>query len=91
MFVYYKLANVLKERNMKWIDLQNALKLSPSVVAKLQKNRNLNTETLDKVCSYLKLQPSEIMEWVENEEVLREREILAQIEALKKELATIKK
>ena len=91
MIVYNKLANYLKANNMKWIDLQNGLELSPSVMAKLQKNRNVNTETLDKVCTYLKVQPGEIMEWVEDESALREKEILAQIEALQKELATIKK
>lgn len=64
MIVYYKLANILKERNMKWIDLQNSIGISPSVMAKFQKNRGLNTDTLNKVCEYLKVQPSEIMEWI---------------------------
>lgn len=91
MLIYNKLGEYLKANGMKWIDLQNGIGVSPSVMAKLQKNRNVNTETIDKVCTFLKVQPYEIMEWVEDESVLREKEILAQIEALKKELATIKK
>ena len=50
MIVYDKLGDYLKANNMKWIDLQNAIGISPSVMAKFQKNRGLNTETLNKVC-----------------------------------------
>ena len=49
---------------MKYIDLQKDLKLSPSVIVKFQKNRTISTDTLNKVCEYLKVQPSEIMEWI---------------------------
>ena len=68
MIVYDKLGDYLKANNMKWIDLQNAIGISPSVMAKFQKNRGLNTETLNKVCEYLKVQPSEIMEWIPDAE-----------------------
>lgn len=49
---------------MKYIDLQNALGLSPSMTAKFTKNRIISTDTLNKVCEYLHVQPSEIMEWI---------------------------
>lgn len=68
MIVYDKLSDYLKANNMKWIDLQNAIGISPSVMAKFQKNRGLNTDTLNKVCEYLKVQPSEIMEWIPDAE-----------------------
>ena len=90
MIVYYKLANILKERNMDWKDLCES-GISINMPTKFSQNKNVNTDTIDKVCTFLKVQPYEIMEWVEDESVLREKEILAQIEALKKELATIKK
>lgn len=90
MIVYYKLANILKERNMDWKDLCES-GISVNMPTKFSQNKNVNTDTIDKVCTFLKVQPYEIMEWVEDESVLREKEILAQIEALKKELATIKK
>lgn len=53
---------------MKYIDLQNALGLSPSMTAKFTKNRTMSTDTLNKVCEYLKVQPSEIMEWIPDAE-----------------------
>ena len=64
MIVYNKLGDYLKSQNMKYIDLQNALGLSPSMTAKFTKNRTISTDTLNKVCEYLHVQPSEIMEWI---------------------------
>ena len=64
MIVYDKLGDYLKSQNMKYIDLQNALGLSPSMTAKFTKNRTISTDTLNKVCEYLHVQPSEIMEWI---------------------------
>lgn len=90
MIVYYKLANLLKERNMTWKDLRDC-GLAVNTPTQLSKNRNVNTDTIDKVCKFLKVQPGDIMEWVSDESVLREKEILAQMEALKKELEQIRK
>ena len=64
MIVYDKLGDYLKSQNMKYIDLQNALGLSPSMTAKFTKNRIISTDTLNKICEYLHVQPSEIMEWI---------------------------
>ena len=68
MIVYDKLGDYLKSQNMKYIDLQNALGLSPSMTAKFTKNRTISTDTLNKVCEYLHVQPSEIMEWIPDAE-----------------------
>jgi DNA-binding Xre family transcriptional regulator len=53
MIVYNKLGNYLKSKNMKYIDLQRELELSPSMTAKFTKNRTISTDTLNKVCEYL--------------------------------------
>ena len=77
MIIYNKLGDYLKSQNMKYIDLQRELGVSPSIIAKFQKNRTINTDTLDKVCTFLKVQPSEIMEWISNEEyekILKEKQ-----------------
>ena len=68
MIVYDKLGDYLKSQNMKYIDLQNALGLSPSMTAKFTKNRIISTDTLNKVCEYLQVQPNEIMEWIPDSE-----------------------
>ena len=68
MIVYSKLDDYLAAKGMKYIDLQSALNLSPSMTAKFTKNRTMSTDTLNKVCEYLQVQPSEIMEWIPDAE-----------------------
>ena len=94
MIIYNKLGDYLKLKNMKYIDLQRELNLSPSMTAKFTKNRTISTDTLNKVCEYLKVQPSEIMEWIPDAEYekanAKEAEILAQMDALKKQLEEVR-
>ena len=88
MIVYYKLANILKERKMQWKDLCEA-GISVNTPTKFSQNKTMNTEIIDKVCAFLKVQPGDIMGWV-NESDQKEREIQAQIDALQKQLAEVK-
>ena len=94
VIIYNKLGDYLKSKDMKYIDMQRELQLSPSMTAKFTKNRTMSTDTINKVCEYLKVQPSEIMEWIPDAEYekanAKEAEILAQIDALKKQLDEIK-
>ena len=88
MIIYRKLEKLLKERGMKWKDLCNA-GISPNMPVKFSKNKTMNTQIIDKVCAFLKVQPGDIMEWVENENELKIKSIEAQIaelQAKKKEL-----
>ncbi|MBC8556768.1 helix-turn-helix domain-containing protein [Jutongia hominis] len=93
MIVYSKLDDYLAAKGMKYIDLQRALNLSPSMTAKFTKNRTMSTDTLNKVCEYLHVQPSEIMEWipdVEYEKINAEKlAIEAQIAELQAKLKTM--
>ena len=91
MIVYNKLGHILKERNMQWKDLCEA-GVGTNTPTKFSKNRNMNTDVINKVCEYLHVQPSEIMEWIPDEEYNKSLEeeknaeiasIEAQIEALK--------
>lgn len=63
MIVYTKLGMLLKERKMSWSDLRKA-GLSQNMPTRFSKNENINGDTLNKVCEYLCVQPSEIMEWI---------------------------
>lgn len=67
MIVYDKLANLLKERNMQWKDLCNA-GISVNMPARFSKNKSVTIEIINKVCEYLCVQPSEIMEWIPDAE-----------------------
>ena len=93
VIVYDKLGDYLKSKNMKYIDLQRELALSPSMTAKFTKNRTISTDTLNKVCEYLHVQPSEIMEWIpdaEYEKANAEKQaIKAQIQELQAKLKQI--
>lgn len=88
MIVYYKLQNILKERNMTWKDLCEA-GISQNTPQQFSKNRNVSSDTIDKVCKFLDVQPGDIMEYVD-ENKAKEAEILAQMDALKKQLEEIK-
>ena len=89
MIVYYKLANILKERKMAWKDLSKC-GISVNIPTRFSQNKPVNTETIDKVCAYLKVQPGDIMEWVDEYEQ-KEKELLSQIELLQKQLAELKR
>ena len=67
MIIYDKLANILKERNIQWKDLCES-GLSVNTPTKFSQNRTMNTENIDKVCSFLNVQPGDIMSWISEEE-----------------------
>lgn len=90
MIVYYKLANVLKERNMTWKDLRMA-GLSQNMPTRFSKNENINSDTINKVCEYLQVQPSEIMEWIPDAEYEKANAELTAIDAQIAELMAKKK
>lgn len=88
MIVFYKLENILKEKNMKWKDLCKS-GISVNMPSRFSQNKSVSSDTIDKVCTFLKVQPGDIMEWVEDESALQEKEIQAQMESLKKQLEEI--
>lgn len=95
MIIYEKLAKILKDRNMQWKDLCEG-GLSINTPAKFSHNRTMNTENIDKVCSFLQVQPSEIMEWISDEEYQKQQdqkanEQIANIDAQIAELMAKKK
>ena len=61
MIVYYKLGNILKERKMQWKDLCNA-GISINMPTRFSQNKNISSDTIDKVCQFLNVQPGDIME-----------------------------
>lgn len=88
MIVFYKLKNILEERNMTWKDLC-ASGISQNTPQQFSKNRNVSSDTIDKVCKFLNVQPGDIMEYVD-EDKQKEAEILAQMEKLKKQLEEVR-
>ena len=64
---------------MQWKDLCEG-GLSINTPAKFSHNRTMNTENIDKVCSFLQVQPSEIMEWIPDEEYQKQQDQKANAE-----------
>lgn len=62
---YFRLFDLLNRRGMKKTDLLQVI--SSPTLAKLSKGDAVNTEVICKICSFLKCQPADIMEYVEEE------------------------
>lgn len=90
MIVYYKLAQILKDRGMCWKDLSGS-GISPNIPQKFSQNRNVNTDTIDKVCAFLDVQPGDIMEYAKDEKDIKRREIKIQMEALQRQMEELQK
>ena len=92
MIVYKKLEKLLQDRNMQWKSLCDA-GISVNMPAKFSKNKPMNTDIINKVCEYLQVQPSEIMEWIPDTEYNKANEkkqaIEAQIAELQAKLKTM--
>lgn len=64
---YKKLWKLLIDKDMKKKDLQKKAGISSASITKLGKNENVNTEVLQKICTALHCDISEIMEMVDYE------------------------
>jgi DNA-binding Xre family transcriptional regulator len=61
---YKKLWKLLIDRDLKKKDLRQMAGISPSTIAKLGRNENINTEILIKICRALDCDITDIMELV---------------------------
>jgi DNA-binding Xre family transcriptional regulator len=59
---YKKLWKLLIDREMKKKDLRELAGISPSTIAKLGRNENINTEVLVKICCVLNCNIGDIMD-----------------------------
>lgn len=88
MIAYYKLNALLEHKNIKKIDLQRKLKISPSTMANFSKNKYVAMSIIDKMCKELNCQPGDIMEYVDEKDEEKVK-IEAQIAQLQKQLEEI--
>ena len=91
MIVYYKLDKLLNERKITKTKLCKDTKISTNIVSKISKNEVFKTDTLNRICEYLHVQPSDIMEWIPDAEYYRANEEKIAIEAHIAELQAILK
>ena len=65
MITYYKLLDLLNRRNISKLELMEMAGISRETLAKLSKNESVTIQTIDKICTVLKCQPGDILEWNE--------------------------
>lgn len=64
MFDYEKLWKVLKSKGLKKVDLKTNVGITPTTLAKLNKNQNVSMEVLNRLCEYLECDIGDIVEHV---------------------------
>lgn len=63
---YKKLWKLLIDRDLKKKDLREMAGISPSTIAKLGRNENINTEVIIKICKALKCDICDMMEIIDS-------------------------
>jgi putative transcriptional regulator len=64
MIRYYKLLDLLNRRDIKKGDLSTIAGLGTETVNRLWRGRAVSTETINRVCGFLNVQPGDIMEYI---------------------------
>ena len=68
---FFKLQQIMIDRNIKKYDLRKA-GFNPNIIDKvlsgnLDKNKRVDTETINRLCEFFDCQPGDIMEYVEDD------------------------
>lgn len=63
---YYKLLDLLNRRNISKTQLRIAIGISTKTLAKISGHEQISMEVLEKICAYLKVQPGDIVEYVDD-------------------------
>ena len=64
---YNKLWKLMIDKNMNKTQLKKAARISTNAIAKLGKNESISMETLTKICSALKCDIGDIVEYIDND------------------------
>lgn len=65
MIRFYKLFDILNRREMKKSDLFSIL--SSETVSRITKGGDVTTQTINRICAWLDVQPGDIMEYIPEE------------------------
>lgn len=64
---YNKLWKLLIDKNMKKMDLLEAIEMSPNTLAKLGRNEDVSMDVLKRICTHLQCDVGDIMEMIPEE------------------------
>ena len=65
---YNKLWKLLIDKNMKKMDLLEAVEMSPNTLAKLGRNEDVSMDVIRRICEYMKCDVGDIMEMIPEKE-----------------------
>lgn len=68
MIKYYKLLDLLNRREIGKEELRQRINISSATIAKLSKHEYVSLDVIDKICSELRCQPGDIMEFIPNDQ-----------------------
>lgn len=81
MIVYRKLDELLKTREISKNRLGKETGISTNIISKISKNEGFKTETINRICEYLKVQPGDIMEWIPDSDYENKQKAKAEVQA----------
>jgi DNA-binding Xre family transcriptional regulator len=67
MIRFYKLLDLLARRDIKKGDLSTVAGLGTETINRLWRGKAVSTETINRVCAFLDVQPGDIMEYIPDE------------------------
>jgi DNA-binding Xre family transcriptional regulator len=62
---YYKLFDLLNRRNITKTKMRLDIGMSTKTLAKISAHEQISLDVLERICEYLKVQPGDIIEYVE--------------------------
>lgn len=65
---YYKLFDLMNRKGLKKGDLMEMAQISSATMAKLSKNKVMQTDIIERICKALDCQPGDIMERIPDED-----------------------
>lgn len=71
-FKYTKLWKLTLDKGLNKTQLRDEVGFSNECLSKLSKNKNVSMNTLEKICSYFHCDISDVVEYVEDENVTQE-------------------
>ncbi len=63
---YEPFLKVLKDKEISKTEVVESTKLSWSTLAKMNKGEYVSLEVIDRLCSFLNVQPGQLIEYIEN-------------------------
>lgn len=67
-FSYNKLWKLLIDKKIKKVTLRDAIKITPSTLAKLSKDENVSMEVMGRICKELNCDIGDIVEYIHEQE-----------------------